>query len=329
MANETESAVLLVSISPHIFGGATTNQIMRDVVIALAPAFIASFLIFGVRAAIVVAVCVLSCVGFEWLYQKGMKQPITISDYTAVITGMLLAFNLPHTIPLWQAAFGSMIAIVLVKQLFGGLGKNFANPAITGRIVMFLAFSVTMTTWELPTNSIAAPLFPVVTGATAVDTLTGASPLALIASGKLDELPKLMDMFLGLHRGSLGETCAVALILGGIYLLVRGVITWHTPVTFIATVVLLTAVLGQSPIYQLLSGGLLLGAIFMATDYVTAPHTEAGKIVFGVGAGLLTVLFRVYGSFPEGVSFAILIMNILTPYINNFTESKPLGRVTT
>ena len=283
---------------------------MLDVLIALVPAFIASILIFGARSALVVAVCAVTCVLCEFIFEKAMKKPVTINDHSAIITGVLLAFNLPVNIPIWQAMFGSAVAIILIKQLFGGLGKNFANPAITARIIMFLAFSVSMTNWVIPP-----------------DAVSGATPLALLAKGRIDELPKLMDMFLGLRGGALGETCAPALLIGGIYLIIRGVITWHTPVVYLATVFAFTAVLGQEPVYQVLSGGLLLGAIFMATDYVTTPHTSGGRLVFGIGAGLLTVIFRVYGSFPEGVSFAILLMNILTPYINKFTEKKALGGI--
>ena len=301
---------LSVSVSPHIRGRTSTRSIMLDVLIALAPAFIASILIFGARAALIVCICAVTCVLCEFIFEKGMKKPITISDHSAIITGVLLAFNLPVDIPIWQAVFGSAVAIILVKQLFGGLGKNFANPAITARIVMFLAFSVSMTTWTHH-----------------VEAVTGATPLMLLAGGATDTLPKLTDMLLGLRGGALGETCALALLLGGIYLIIRGVITWHTPVVYIATVFAFTALLGQDPVYHILSGGLLLGSIFMATDYVTTPQTSGGRLIFGVGAGLLTVIFRVYGSFPEGVSFAILLMNILTPYINKLTENKPLGGV--
>ena len=305
-----EQIRLSVSISPHIRGNVKTNNIMLDVLIALAPAFILSMLIFGARAALVVVVCVAACILSEAVFQKAMKKPVTVGDCSAAITGVLLAFNLPVGIPIWQAVFGSLVAIILIKQLFGGLGKNFANPAVTARIVMFLAFSVSMTTWTLP-----------------LDGVTGATPLALLARGEVDSLPKLTDMLLGLRGGSLGETCALALLAGGIYLIIKRVITWHTPVVFIATVFAFTAALGQDPVYHVLSGGLLLGAIFMATDYVTTPQTSPGKLVFGVGAGLLTVVFRVYGSFPEGVSFAILLMNILTPFINKLTKNKPLGGV--
>jgi len=283
---------------------------MLDVLIALVPAFIASILIFGARAALVTVVCVGSCIVFEWGFAKIVKKPNTIGDFSACITGVLLAFNLPVTIPLWQAVFGSAVAIILVKQLFGGLGKNFANPAITARIVMFLAFSVTMTTWVSP-----------------VDGVTGATPLALIQRGDVEALPGYWHMFVGIRGGSLGETSNLALLVGGIYLLIRRVISWHAPVAFIAVVFVLAFLLGQEPVHQLFGGGLFLGAIFMATDYVTTPQTNLGRFVFGVGAGLLTVLFRFYSSYPEGVSFAILLMNILTPYVNKWTMSKSLGGV--
>lgn len=236
-----------------------------------------------------------------------MHKPITVGDLSAVVTGILLAYNLPVNIPIWQAIFGCIVAIIGIKQLFGGIGKNFANPAITARIVMFLAFSTSMTTWVFP------------------DAVSTATPLALISSGSTDQLPSLLQMFLGQRGGCLGETCVLALLLGGIYLVVRKVITWHTPVIYIATVFLFTLALGQEPVYQIMSGGLMLGAIFMATDYVTTPYTTIGKIIFGLGAGILTVIIRVYGSYPEGVSFSILLMNILTPYINRIRITKPVG----
>jgi len=298
---------LTVSHSPHTRGGATTNGIMLDVVIALMPAFVASVAIFGARAALIVCACVASSVASEWIYRKAMKKPGTIRDLSAVITGLLLAYSLPAGVPVWQAVFGSAVAIILIKQLFGGLGKNFANPAATARIIMFLAFSVEMTTFTGP------------------DAISGATPLALIAGG--GALPPLTDMILGVRGGCLGETSALALIIGGIYLMARRVISWHTPVVFISAVFAFTAVLGQQPVWQILSGGLLIGAIFMATDYVTTPMTAWGKVIFGVGAGFFTVVIRIYGAYPEGVSFAILLMNTLTPYINRLTVSRPFGRV--
>ena len=309
---------LTVSVSPHIRQSITTSRIMLDVLIALVPAFIASILIFGARAALVTCVCVASCVLFEWVFEKITKRDNTIGDYSACITGVLLAFNLPVTIPIWQAVFGSAVAIILVKQLFGGLGKNFANPAITARIVMFLAFSVSMTNWASPNESTSLWVYP-------IDGVAGATPLALIKNENFDALPGIWNMFIGVRGGCLGETSNLALLLGGIYLMIRRVITWHAPLAFIVVVFGFSALLGQDPVYHLFAGGLFLGAIFMATDYVTTPQTNKGRLVFGVGAGLLTVIFRVYSSYPEGVSFAILLMNILTPYINRFTEIKALG----
>lgn len=308
---------LTMSVSPHLKDKASTSTIMRDVLIALCPALIASVLIFGVRALLVSAVCVAFAVGSEWLFNKITKRPGTIGDFSAGVTGLLLAFNLPVGIPLWQAALGSVIAIVVVKQLFGGLGQNFANPAITARIIMLLAFAGPMTAW----------VFPAVPGAAASDAVSGATPLVILKGIADQPLPALRDMVLGFRAGSLGETSAVALVLGGLYLLVRRVISWHTPVAFIGTVMLLTLVLDQQPVYQLLSGGLLLGAFFMATDYSTTPTTSLGRFIFGVGCGLITVLIRVWGNYPEGVSFSILLMNILTPYISKFTRKKPFGGV--
>ncbi|MBQ9032429.1 MAG: RnfABCDGE type electron transport complex subunit D [Parasporobacterium sp.] len=298
---------LTVSSSPHIRQNTTTQRVMLDVIIALMPALIASVIIFGFRALLIVAICVACCVLAEFIWQKLMHQKVTVSDLTAVVTGILLAYNLPVGIPIWQAIIGCIVAIIGVKQLFGGVGKNFVNPAITARIVMFLAFSVSMTTWVFP------------------DAVSSATPLGLISSGSIDQLPSLMNMFLGVRGGCLGETSVLALLLGGIYLVIRKVITWHTPVIYIATVFLFTLALGQQPVYQIMSGGLMLGAIFMATDYVTTPYSAIGKIIFGLGAGILTVIIRVYGSYPEGVSYSILLMNILTPYINRIRVTRPVG----
>jgi len=327
---------LTVTVSPHIHNKASTSRIMVDVLIALVPAFIASIIIFGIRAAMITCICVASCVLFEWGFEKITKRPNTIGDYSACITGVLLAFNLPVTIPVWQAVFGSAVAIILVKQLFGGLGKNFANPAITARIVMFLAFSVSMTNWSAP-GAISADA---VAGASPyngegtgslwvypIDGVAGATPLALMKNGNVDSLPSILQMFLGIRGGSFGETSNLALLIGGIYLMIRRVISWHAPVAFIGVVFGFSALLGQDAVYNLFAGGLFLGAIFMATDYVTTPQTNWGRFVFGVGAGFFTVVFRVYSSYPEGVSFAILLMNILTPYINRLTETRPLGGV--
>lgn len=298
---------LLVSPAPHVRSRISTTGIMLDVIIAMMPALVASVIIFGFRSLAVVALCVATCVVSEWGFQKICKRDVTVGDLSAVVTGILLAFNLPSTIPLWQAVFGSVVAIVVVKQLFGGIGRNFANPALTARIVMLISFAGPMSSYANPVT----------------DAVGGATPLSTMASG--GELPSVVDLLLGRHGGSLGETCAIALLIGGVYLIVRKVITWHTPVIFVGTVFLFSMILGENPIYHVLSGALLLGAIFMATDYSTTPNTSWGKVVFAVGCGLITVLIRVFGSYPEGVSFAILLMNILTPYINALTKRRPFG----
>lgn len=298
---------LIVSASPHIRDNVSVRSVMRDVVIALCPAVITAIAVFGARAALVIAVCAASCVFFEWGYEKLVKRPNTVGDMSAVVTGILLALNLPVEIPIWQAVFGCLVAIVAVKQLFGGLGYNFANPAITARIVLLISFSTAMTTWTIP------------------DAVSSATPLALLEAGQTDAMPSILNMLLGVRGGSLGETGILALLLGGIYLLARRVITWHTPVCFIGTVFVLTLILGENPVYHILSGGLVLGAFFMATDYVTTPYTKLGRVIFGVGCGIITVLIRIWGNYPEGVSFAILLMNILTPYITRWTSPKPLG----
>jgi len=308
---------MTVSYAPHIHNNATTSRIMLDVIIALVPAFIVSVLVFGPRAAYITLICVAFCVFFEWGFEKLVKRKNTTGDFSAVITGVLLAYNLPVTVPVWQTIFGCFVAIVLVKQLFGGLGKNFANPAITARVVMFIAFPIEMTTWIVPVLG----SFEWYT----VDAITGATPLMYLSRGEVDPLPGIKDLFLGVHGGCFGETSELALIIGGIYLLIRGVITWHAPVTYIATVFVLTAISGSFPVLQLLTGGLFLGAIFMATDYVTTPITKSGRVIFGFGAGLLTVLIRLFGSYPEGVSLAILLMNMVVPFINKLTAHKALG----
>ena len=302
---------LTVSVSPHLHSGASTQVIMRDVLIALAPAVVASVVFFGPRALLVEVLCVAVAVLCEWAFEKICKRPVTVSDLSAAVTGLLLALNLPVGIPLWQAAFGSFVAIVVVKQLFGGIGYNFANPAITARIIMLVAFSGTMTSWVVPNL---------------VDAVSSSTPLAILKAGE-GELPSLLEMFLGARGGSMGETSCLALLIGGIYLIARKVITWHTPVAFIGTVLVFSALLGQEPLYQMMAGGLFIGAFFMATDYTTSPPTPAGKAIFGIGCGIITVAIRVWGNYPEGVSFSILLMNILNPYICKWTQPKPLGGV--
>jgi electron transport complex protein RnfD len=302
--------LLHLSASPHIHSGRSTASIMRDVLIALLPATVAGVVIFGLRALLVVAVCVISSVLFEALFNRLVKKDQTVGDLSAAVTGLLLALNLPANIPIWQCVIGSLFAIVLVKCLFGGIGCNLVNPAIAARVFMIVSF-----------GSMAVQAMP-----TIVDTASGATPLAQIAAGGS---PKLSDLLLGTTGGTVGETCAVALLVGFVYLLIRRVITWHIPTAFVGSVFLFSLFMEDFSVMTalslVLSGGLLLGAIFMATDYVTSPATAFGKIVFGFGAGLLTFMIRYFGVYPEGVSFAILLMNILTPYIEKLTARKIFG----
>ncbi len=302
---------LYVSSSPHMRQGGSTRRIMRDVILALLPAVIASVVLFGPRSLLVIGVCILSAVFFEFISRKIMKRDNTIGDLSAVVTGLLLALNLPSGIPLLIAAFGSLVAIVVVKQMFGGIGQNFVNPALAARIVLLVSFPVQMTTW------LAAFSYT-----QQVDAITSATPLANNANGIATPY---FDLFMGTTGGCLGETCALALLLGGIYLVIRKVITPTIPLCFIGSVFLLSWLLGQDPVFHILSGGVLLGAIFMATDYTTSPITFAGKILFGIGCGVITVLIRLYANLPEGVSFAIILMNILVPLIERLTFPKPFG----
>ena len=303
---------LHISVSPHIHGKKTTQGIMLDVIIALLPATIAGIVLFGVEALFVVATCVITAVVSELLVNIIVKKEQTVSNLSSVVTGLLLALNLPANIPLWQAAVGSAFAIIIVKCIFGGLGKNIVNPAITARVFMVIAFSSTVT----------ASVFP-----TGMDATSGATPLVELDKGAT---LNLVDLFLGNCGGAIGETCALALIIGGIYLLARKVISWHIPVAFIGTAFLFTLCVEnfnfETTLAWTLSGGLLIGAFFMATDYVTSPSTAKGKIIFGIGAGVITVLIRFWSSsYPEGVSFAILLMNILNPYIDSLCTRKLFG----
>ena len=298
---------LIVSPSPHDENYVKTHTIMLQVILALMPALGVGIYIFGPRVLPLTAVCVGSCILFEYVCRRLMKRDNTVGDMSAAVTGLLLAMNMPVTAPYWVAVIGSFVAIVIVKQLFGGIGQNFANPAVTARIIMLIAFSNSMTAWQFPKNS--------------VDALSGATPL--VANFK-DSTPPYLTLFLGNHGGCLGETCVLALVLGGIYLLIRKVISWHIPVAFIGTVALMSLLCGKDALFQILSGGLMLGAFFMATDYSTSPSTKWGKIIFGVGCGLVTILIRFWGNLPEGVSYSILLMNILTPYISKLTRNKPL-----
>ena len=298
---------LTLSVSPHIHKKISTSRIMLDVILALLPATVAGVVLFGFRALLVVGVTVAASVGFELLFNLLAKRKQTVGDLSAVVTGLLLALNLPANIPLWQCVVGALFAIVVVKCLFGGLGCNVVNPAITARVFMLVAF-----------GSMAKAAFPA-----GVDAASGATPLAS------ETATPIMDLFLGNHGGAIGETCALALLVGLAYLLVRRVITWQIPVAFVGTVFLASFFMeGMDPMAALaaiLSGGLFIGAFFMATDYVTSPATPWGKIIFGVGAGLITFLIRYFGMYPEGVSFAILFMNILTPYISSWTKHRVFG----
>ena len=302
---------LILSSAPHIHTKDTSRRIMLDVIIALLPAVVASVVIFGVKALGIIAACVIAAVVSEAVFDLIVGKKQTVGDLSAVVTGLLLALNLSTNVAIWQCVVGSVFAIVVVKCLFGGLGKNFANPAITGRVFMLLAFS-----------SVAGGANPVI-----VELTTTATPLELIAQ-QAENAPTLMELFLGLHGGAIGETCCLALLIGFAYLLVRKVIKWHVPVIFIATVFVCYLVATGDFTYalsEILAGGLFIGAIFMATDYVTSPITLKGKMVFALGCGLVTFVIRYFCAYPEGVSFSILAMNILTPYIEKWTANTPLG----
>ena len=304
---------LVVSSSPHIVTNMDTSRTMATVMIALVPSLLVSIWVFGFRALILTVVCIASSMFFEWVYNKLMKKTQTVGDLSAALTGMLIAFNVPSGLPYWIAIVGCFVAIIVVKQLFGGLGHNFANPAIVGRIVLGLSFTAQMTSYGFPAGNPSG-----------VDALASATPLVATRSADLPLLPLL----LGQHGGVLGETCALALILGGLYLVFRKVISPTIPCMYLGTLFVLSMLGGLTAydaLVQLLSGGALLGAIFMATDYVTSPYTFTGKLVFGFGLGLITWAIRFLGTAAEGVSYAILLMNILTPYINDWTLQKPLG----
>ena len=284
---------------------------MLDVIIALLPATAAAVVIFGMKSLSVLLSCVLTAVIGEALFNIVCKKKQTVGDFSAVVTGLLLALNLSTNVPVWQCVVGTLFAIICVKCIFGGLGRNFANPAITGRVFMLVAFS-----------AVAGGANP-----TIVDVATSATPLEQLGKG---ETVELMDLFLGLHGGAIGETCILALVIGFVYLLVRKVITWHTPVVFISTVFVLYMVFTgdvHMALRQILAGGLFIGAIFMATDYVTTPITTRGRVVFALGCGVITFIIRYFCAYPEGVSFSILIMNILTPFIEKLTAKEPLGGV--
>ena len=301
---------LIVSSAPHIVTESDTTRLMGSVLLALLPALLASIYIFGPRALVLAIVCVASSVLFEYLYNLITHKKQTVGDLSAALTGLLIAFNVPASFPFWQAIVGCLFAIVVVKQLFGGIGKNFSNPAITARIFLFISFSANMSTW------------PVTRLSGATDAVTGPTPLALYAEGSKDQIPGLFQMFLGFHGGSTGEVCALALIIGGLYLIIRKVISPIIPCAFIGTVFVFALIATGSlhmALFHVLAGGVLLGAFFMATDYVTSPKLPLGQLIFGIGCGIITMSIRLFGSYPEGVSFSILLMNICTPLLNNLS----------
>ena len=307
-------ANFVVSGTPHVRSKESIQSIMRDVIIALVPATAAGIYYFGLRALILIVAAIISAVFFEWLYEKITKKPVTINDLSAVVTGLLLAMNLPASAPVWVAIVGSAFAIIFAKQLFGGLGQNFINPALAGRAFLLASYPTEMTTWVVP-NGLAA------------DAATYATPLAQLKNGTLDA--SLGQLVIGQVGGTIGETCAIALIIGGIYLLYKHVISWKIPVIYIATVFILFAVIGRHgmrmPVQEIFAGGVMLGGIFMATDYASSPVTPKGQVIFAVGAGLLTYLIRTFGGYPEGVSYSILIMNCCVPLIERFTEPTIFG----
>ena len=313
---------LTVSASPHFHCGENTTGLMADVLLALLPAVVMSVILFGRHSLVLIVISVAACMGFEYATRRLLHRSNSLADLSAVVTGVLLAMNPPSTAPWWLPIIGAFVAIVVVKQFFGGIGQNFVNPALVGRITLMVSFPQYMTAmpWKIPT----------------VDGVTSATPLSLMANGEIPSLAEMFtkptaydpfSMFLGLRPGSLGETCIAALLLGGVYLCVRKVISPAIPLLFMGTTVAITWVFGQNPYYNLMSGGLVLGAVFMATDYTTCPINRKGKWVYAVGCGVITAVIRLWGGMPEGVSIAIVLMNILVPRIERLTTPKPFGYV--
>ena len=303
---------LIVSASPHVRSEETTQSLMANVIVALCPCVVVSAIIFGVRALLFTAVSVIASVSFEWLYCRLLKKPNPISDLSAVVTGIILAMNVPVGMPIGQLIIGDLVAIVIVKQLFGGIGMNFANPALVGRIVLFVSFASSMNNWVFPDA--------------AVDQLSSATPLAVADKSKLS----LLDLFMGIHGGVLGETCALAIVLGLIYLVATKTISIAIPASYVGSMFVFYLIATRdlhAALAAVLSGGLLFGAVFMATDYVTSPFTLKGKLVYGVCLGIVTFAIRYWGSYTEGVSFALLFMNLWVPYINDLTRQTPYGYV--
>ena len=318
---------LIASSSPHIRSVENTRSIMLDVIIAMLPALFWAIYNFGFKALLSVVVSVVACLFWEWLYRKLLKKPQSIGDLSAVVTGMLLAFVCPPELPWWALVIGAFFSIVVVKQLYGGIGCNFLNPALAGRAILLASYATAMTTWTLPSSKLD----------TVVSTAT---PLAIMKEGTVEKFTELTtnysvaDMFIGRVGGSLGEVSALALLLGGAWLLIRKVISWHTPVAFIGTVALLTLISApagidnvQYMLYNVFGGGLMLGAIFMATDYATSPVTKPGQLIFGIGCGLITCFIRRFGSYPEGVCYSILIMNCTTWLLDKYIRPTIYGAV--
>ncbi len=345
MKPESPTDLYIVSSSPHTHSGESVERIMLDVVIALIPAFLAACWFFRIDAVRLTALCVGTCLLTEWLCRKAMKRASTLSDFSAVITGLLLAFNLPPSLPSWMAVAGSVFAIAVVKQVFGGLGYNPFNPALAGRAFMLISFTGAMTTWSkspwIQKVSYAASTATTGASAIAADAITSATPLGMAKEALKAGHPMpifdpslLTDFFFGNMNGCIGETSALALLIGAAYLLYRKVITWHIPAAYLLTVLAYAVILytvspatSVAPLFHLLSGGLVLGAFFMATDMVTTPLTKRGMLIFGIGCGVITMLIRTIktGAYPEGVSFAILIMNAFTPLINRATRNRVFG----
>ena len=316
------SSSIIVSGTPHVRSKESIQSIMRDVVIALIPASVMGIYYFGIKALMLIIVSIVSSVVFEWGYEKILKKPVTISDFSAILTGLLLALNLPATASWWVPVVGSFIAIVIAKQFYGGLGQNFINPALIGRAFLVAAY---------PTQTTGAAF---ATGRMVVDASTYATPLAELKAGTaIVNADAIKNALIGNIGGTIGETCAIALIFGGIYLLIKHVISWRIPVVYIVVVFILTSLMRGNGflggVYEIFCGGLMLGAIFMATDYVTSPISAKGQIIFAIGCGVLTSLIRVYGGYPEGVSYSILIMNLAVPLIDRVTRPRIFGEVKT
>lgn len=314
------SSSIIVSGTPHVRSKESIQSIMRDVVIALIPASVMGIYYFGIKALMLIIVSIVSSVVFEWGYEKILKKPVTISDFSAILTGLLLALNLPATASWWVPVVGSFIAIVIAKQFYGGLGQNFINPALIGRAFLVAAY---------PTQTTGAAF---ATGRMVVDASTYATPLAELKAGTaIVNADAIKNALIGNIGGTIGETCAIALIIGGIYLLIKHVISWRIPVVYIVVVFILTSLMRGNGflggVYEIFCGGLMLGAIFMATDYVTSPISAKGQVIFAIGCGVLTSLIRVYGGYPEGVSYSILIMNLAVPLIDRVTRPRIFGEV--